>query len=177
MQRFLDYSVPYTKASNEELKKRNQQYDRPSQHISICNTPRIGHHVPFLVKFPVFSTWFGNLPPQTYLNKYRAGSPGVFNGLYFFPDGKNPKEFKVPDVVAAKGTLNLTQKFLETEKYKLLQHIGQRVIDNLDIQRHGYIDLKMEPADFRSSEQLLARSKIFNELIHVNIILIIFQFK
>ena len=163
MQRFLDYSVPYTKASNEELKRRNQQYDRRSQHISICNTPRIAHHVPFLVKFPVFSHWFTRLPPDTpYLKKYRAGRPGVFNGLYFFPDGKNPKEFKVPDVVAAKGTLNLTRKFLGTEKYKLLQHIGQRVVDNLDIQRHGYIDLKMEPADFRSSESLLERSKIFN---------------
>ena len=177
MKHFLDYSVPYTKASTDELKHRNQQYDRPSQHISICNTPRIGHHVPFLAKFPSFSTWFARLPRHQYFDKYRAGSPGVFNGLYYFPDGKNAEEFKVPDVVAANGTLNLTQSFLKTDKYKLLQHIGQRVVDNLEIQRHGYIDLKMEGADFRSSEQLLNLSKFVNQLIDVNFILIIFQFK
>ena len=161
MKRFLDYSVPYTKASTDELRHRHQKYDRRSQHISICNTPRVGHHVPFLAKLPSFSTWFARLPPHTYFDKYRAGSPGVFNGLYYFPDGKNTQKFEVPDVVSANGIRNLTESFLKTHKYQLLQYIATRVVDNLDIHRHGYIDLKLEAADFRSSKELLDKSKFF----------------
>ena len=39
--------------------------------------------------------------------------------------------------------------------------MGKRVFDNIDIQRHGYIDIKLEPADFRNSEQLLQKSKLY----------------
>ena len=134
----------------------------PNHHFfSICNTRRVGHHVPFLVKLPSFLKWFSRLPQQKYFDKYRAGSPGVFNGLYYFPDGKSTQKFEVPDVVTMNGPLNLTQSFLKTDKYKLLQYIATRVVDNLDIHRHGYIDLKVELADFRNSTALLNKSKFF----------------
>ena len=100
MKRFLDYSYPYGDKSIKELRNRNQQYDHQSQHISIACTPRLGHHVPFLVKLPSFTSWFVRLPNAKYFGKYRGGSPGVFNGLYYFPDGKEENEMKVPDVIA-----------------------------------------------------------------------------
>ena len=160
MKRFLDYSVPYGDRSIKELRHRNQQYDRRSQHISIACTPRLGHHVPFLVKLPSFTSWFARLPDSKYLDKYRGGSPGVFNGLYYFPDGNEEDKMKVPDVIArAPSKRNLTETFKESPKYELLTYMGKRVFDNIDIQKHGYINVKLEPADFRNSEELLQKSK------------------
>ena len=37
--------------------------------------------------------------------------------------------------------------------------MGKRVFDNIDIQRHGYIDMKLDLADFRNSQDLLQNSK------------------
>ena len=160
MKRFLDYSYPYGDKSIKELRNRNQQYDRRSQHISIACTPRLGHHVPFLVKLPSFTSWFARLPNAKYFDKYRGGSPGVFNGLYYFPDGKEENEMKVPDVIAKPpSTQNLTETFKQSPKYELLTYMGKRVFDNIDIQRHGYIDVKLDPADFRNSQDLLQKSK------------------
>ena len=163
MQRFLEYSVNYTNASLQQLANRQQQYDRRSQIFSIVCTPRVGHHVPFLVKFPSYTRWFSKLPNYRYFNKYRNGSPGVFNGLYYFPDGTSrDNEFEVPDVVSVNGQLNLTKKFQKSAKYDLLKYIGQRVIDNIDIGKHSYIQLKLEPAEFRNSSELLKKSKFLS---------------
>ena len=159
MKHFLDYSYPYGDRSIKELRHHNQQYDRRSQHISIACMPRLGHHVPFLVKLPSFTTWFARLPNSIYFDKYWGGSPGVFNSLYYFPDGKEPNEMKVPSVVGKGSTLNLTETFKQSPKYELLTYMGKRVFDNIDIQKHGYIDVKLEPADFRNSQQLLQKSK------------------
>ena len=129
MKCFLDYSYPYGDKSIKELRNCNQQYDRQSQHISIACTPRLGHHVPFLVKLPSFTTWFARLPKSQYFNKYWGGSPGVFNGLYYFPDGKEENEMKVPDVIArAPTTQNLTETFKQSPKYELLTYMGKKSI-------------------------------------------------
>ena len=104
MKHFLDYSYPYRDRSIKKLRYRNLQYDRRSQHISIACSPRLGHHVPFLVKLPSFTTWFSRLPDSIYYDKYWGGSPGVFNSLYYFPDGKEQNEMTVPDVIP-KGIL------------------------------------------------------------------------
>ena len=160
MKRFLDYSYPYGDKSIEELRNCNQQYDCRSQHISIACTPRLGHHVPFLVKLPSFTSWFVRLPKSKYFDKYRGGSPGVFNGLYYFPDGKEENEMKVPNVIArAPSTWNLTETFKQSPKYELLTYMGKRVFDNIDIQRHSYINMKLDLANFRNSQELLQKSK------------------
>ena len=161
MKRFLDYSFPYGDRSIKEMRQRNQQYDLQSQHICIACTPRLGHHIPFLVKLPLFTTWFARLPTSKYLDKYRCGSPGVFNGLYYLPDGNEADKMKVPDVIARPpSTRNLTATFKQSPKYDLLTYMGKRVVDNIDIQKHGYINVKLEPSDFRNSEQLLQKSKL-----------------
>ena len=67
---------------------------------------------------------------------------------------------KVPDVIAGPpSTQKLTQRFKQSPKYELLTYMGKRVFDNLDIQRHGYINMKLDPADFRNSQDLLQKSK------------------
>ena len=163
MQRFLEYSVNYSNLSLHQLANRQQQYDRRSQIFSIVCTPRVGHHVPFLVKFPSYTRWFSKLSNYRYFDKYRNGTPGVFKGLYYFPDGTSKdNEFKVPDVVSIDGKLNLTEKFKKSAKYDLLKYIGQRVIDNIDIGKHSYIQLKLEPAEFRNSSELLKKSKFLS---------------
>ena len=97
------------------------------------------------------------------LDKYRNGTPGVFKGLYYFPDGTSKdNEFKVPDVMSVDGKLNLTEKFKKSAKYDLLKYIGQRVIDNIDIGQHSDIQLKLEPAEFRNSSELLQKSKFLS---------------
>ena len=63
--------------------------------------------------------------------------------------------------VLSTTTQNLTETFKQSPKYELLTYMGKRVFDNIDIQRHGYIDIKLEPADFRNSEQLLQKSKLY----------------
>ena len=65
----------------------------------------------------------------------------------------------VPDVIGKGSTLNLTETFKQSPKYQLLTYMGKRVFDNIDIQKHSYIDVKLEPADFCNSEQLLQKSK------------------
>ena len=126
MKHFLDYSVPYGDRSIKEMRQRNQQYDRRSQHISIACTPRLRHHIPFLVKLPSFTSWFVRLPKSKYLDKYRHGSPGVFNDLYYFPDGNEQDEMKVPDVIARPpSTRNLTETFKQSPKYELLTYMGK----------------------------------------------------
>ena len=159
MKHFLDYSYPYGDRSIKELRHHNEQYDCGPQHISIAYTPRLGHHVPFLVKLPSFTTWFSRLPNSIYFDKYWGGSPGVFNSLYYFPDGKEPNEMKVPDVIGKGSTLNLTETFKQSPKYELLTYMGKRVFDNINIQKHDYIDGKLEPAYFCNSQQLLQKSK------------------
>ena len=122
--------------------------------------PRLGHHIPFLVKLPSFTSWFARLPNAKYFDKYRGGSPGVFNGLYYFPDGKEENEMKVPNVIARPpSTQNLSERFKQSPKYELLTYMGKRVFDNIDIQRHGYIDVKLDPANFCNSQDLLQKSK------------------
>ena len=158
MKHFLDYSYPYGDKSIKELRNHNQQYDCWSQHISIACTPRLGHHVPFLVKLPSFTSWFARLPKAKYFDKYQGGSPGMFNSLYYFPDGKEENEMKVPNVIArAPSTQNLTERFKQSPKDELLTYMGKRVFDNIDIQRHGYIDMKLDPANFCNSQDLLQK--------------------
>ena len=160
MKHFLDYSYPYGDKSIKELRNRHQQYNCWSQHISIACTPRLGHQVPFLVKLPSFTSWFVRLPNAKYFDKHWGGSPGVFNSLYYFPDGKEENEMKVPDVIGRPhSTQNLTQTFKQSPKYELLTYMGKRIFDNIDIQRHGYIDMKLDPADFCNSQDLLQKSK------------------
>ena len=67
---------------------------------------------------------------------------------------------KVPDVIARlPSTQNLTQKFKQSPKYELLTYMGKRVFDNINIQRYDYIDVKLDPANFRNSQDLLQKSK------------------
>ena len=160
MMRFLDYAVPYTATNMKDLKGRNRQYDRHSQHISIAWSTKIGHHVPFLLKLPSYTTWFSRLPARPHFMKYQKGTPGLFNRLYFFPDGfEEQEEMKVPHVISYGQRKDLTETFLAAEKYELLRYMDEHVFDNLDFNRHRYIDLKLEPADFRNSDELLQKSK------------------
>ena len=113
-----------------------------------------------MVKLPSFTSWFARLQNAKYFDKYRGGSPGVFNGLYYFPDGKEENEMTIPDVIAkSPSTLNLTETFKKSPKYELLTYMGKRVFDNIEIQKHGYIDMKLDLADFRNSQDLLEKSK------------------
>ena len=82
--------------------------------------------------------------------------------ITFLTEHPKNNEFKVPDVVSVDGKLNLTEKFKKSAKYDLLKYIGQRVIDNIDIGKHSYIQLKLEPAEFRNSSELLKKSKFLS---------------
>ena len=77
---------------------------------------------------------------------------------------------KVPDVIArAPSKRNLTETFKESPKYELLTYMRKRVFDNINIQKHGYIKVKLEPADFHNSEELLQKSKFLGGLsLHLN---------
>ena len=67
---------------------------------------------------------------------------------------------EVPHVIAKPPSKkNLAETFKQSPKYELLTYMGKRVFDNIDIQRHGYINVKLDPADFHNSQDLLQKSK------------------
>ena len=68
----------------------------------------------------------------------------MFNSLYYFPNGKEQNEMTVPNVIPKGSTWNLTRTFKQSPKYELLTYMGKRVFDNIDIQKHGYIDVKLD---------------------------------
>ena len=57
------------------------------------------------------------------------------------------------------GELNLMKRFMESPAHDLLTYIFMRVHNNINIGQHSYMDLKIDPADFRNLNELLRKSK------------------
>ena len=159
----------------KELEGRKEWYDKHGQHIAITYNPTYNRKLPFLVKFPRFSSFFRQLSSDSIFYNHNEG---IFNGIYYIP--RNFEEvitLELGDTAARNnyGSLDdqgrefdFMNRVKDSTTYQALQDAYERISSNVKLSTVGSVKMKPEKhrTNYKQDTGLINRGKYVNDIYH-----------
>ena len=144
------HRMVYTGSSLRNVEHRSEQYDKHGQLISITLSPKCGHKLPMLVKFPRTSSYFRRMENDCI---YRNHSEGLFNSTYYIPKKYDQGQLPIQETTSASpywspknvpgvGVFHLKQHIKRTQKYLIVRNAYRDVSKNVYVHSQRKVTMK-----------------------------------